>query len=76
MIKSETLQKLLRMAMCLQLFLTGEAFLFQNRDAYCLLPQVRRSILREAMITTEPENRSKNFRATVCDKIRYTVESD
>jgi hypothetical protein len=49
---------------------------FENRDNDCLLPQFRKSVLREAKIKNKSKYRYKNFRTALNNKTWYTIKSN
>jgi hypothetical protein len=69
------LEKLLKIAMGRK-FLTEEVFPSENRDNDCLLPQFRKSVLREAKIKNKSKDRYKNFRTALNNKTWYTIRSN
>jgi hypothetical protein len=47
----------------------GSFCFFENGDKSCLLPQVWKIILRQATFKNKLENRHKNFRAALYNKL-------
>jgi hypothetical protein len=72
---SKTLEKIVQNSYWSVISNRGSFSFSENRDSRCLLPQVRKSILRQAKNKNKPENRYTNFRTTLYNKIRYSIKS-